>query len=294
MSITERLRRLKARRGFTMVEVLCATIIFAILMVAVFMLFDPINKINRAIKGDSAADTLALTTEEYVAYQLRMATDVEIWRIGTAGQDSYWNNMGDEVVAFYKNNLLLNDVPSALLMKEHTITNPDGTVSHYTFLYRIDRFDLQKLFTGLDLTDPGDVTAAELIVNNLLNLTTLGSDGVTPLLESYRVYNRSFYNGINLDLTARMEGTKVIRMNIRALRDEDNDGDNDDEVRRRESVIKMINIDNPNPFYSSGSRTCKAVEYRVARAAGLPDPVVAADATHTGDYLILYNNIALS
>lgn len=249
---------LRARKGFTLIEVLCATIIFAILIVAVFALFDPINRINKMIKGDSGAERLILTTEEYISSQVRMASSVELYRVDD------WEDMARFIDAFRTANPVPEDFPNALIIKKEV------AAPHTTYLYNIN---LKDSAANPDLAD--------VIAIN----TTLTSD----TLEKYRLYNRSFYDGVNLDITMRIDGGNLMKVSIEAKRDGD--------VRARssrEDVVNMINMGKTNPYHTGGIPSGCAANAYALNALGDPITLPDPDPDWTGDYLLLYNNISVS
>jgi len=253
MSLIKKAQLLRSRKGFTLIEVLCAVIIFGILMVAVFALFDPINKISQSIKGDSGAERLSLTVSDYIAAQFQTATDVELYWVDDSVSGAEWDNLGIKFLDFQSKNSGSQDLPHALIIK-----NIDGI----TYLYSIN-------LKFLTLSDPDDI-------NDLIS---------TDALEEYRLFNRAFYDGIELDIAVEIvapippDTQSVIKVEIDAYRNGDLRA-----KARRGNVTEMINIGKPNPYHAP--RVCSvATDDR-----GLDDGDPATG--WQGDYLILYNNFA--
>jgi len=72
------LQRLKSRKGLTLVEVVIATAIFSLLLVAVFSMYDPIVRITDMVARDSEMQRVVSASERFIIQQLRNSAEVEI------------------------------------------------------------------------------------------------------------------------------------------------------------------------------------------------------------------------
>jgi len=271
MTITEKIRRLKKRGGFTLVEVLCAVVIFTMLIAAVFAMFDPVNKISQMIKGDASAERIALVAETFMSTQFQTANGIEIyWMNDTDWADAavLGNRLRDFAHKFKNppsNPSTLNN-PHALIVKRDAA---DGMV----YLYDIKLMQ-EELWGTSDIPGIGTSTVANL--------------------ENNRLLNRAFYDKVILDISMNVDVTEnpVVTIMIDAFRD-NGSGAQLQSKSRRESVTYLVNIGGYSstgmPFtanvYNQGHNADGSPEFKsVTGASGAYDAWV-------GDYLILYNNV---
>jgi len=263
--LIKRIQVLKSRKGFTLVEVMCAVVIFAVVLAAVFAMFDPISKISAMIKGDSTAQKLTLTISDYIAAQVQTATDVEVYWVDDSVSTANWSSLASKITTFQvKNNndsLASHDLPHALIVK-----NIGGT----TYFYNV----------GLKGLSSADITG----------ILAGGAE-----LEKYRVFNRSYYGkeSERVDLDTYFE-VKVIpgvapnpdKSTLRVGIDAYREGDLQVKAQRA-NVIDLVNIGRTNPHHAE--RLCEAPP---AFQQGLTAPVTPLPVAWRGDYLILYNNFS--
>jgi prepilin-type N-terminal cleavage/methylation domain-containing protein len=160
------LQRLKAKKGLTLVEVLIATVIFSLILVAVFSLFTPINQVAETIRADSDMHRLVSLTESFFVRQLRNSSELEIhwWPDPTTIN---WTAAANSANTFRNKHGFANGNPQALIVRE---------VADETRIYNVR------------LNEAGDTTAlTELFVNAVNEL------------DRWRLFNPSFYADINLD-----------------------------------------------------------------------------------------------
>lgn len=284
MTVLDKIRRLKARKGFTLIEVLCAVIIFAILMVAVFSLFDPINKIAAMIKGDSYAEMVALSVEGYVSENLQTAAGIEIyWMTGADWADTSDSGFGKKILDFYSRhegnigNMVAS--PHALIIKRSD--DGDGDAGNDMF-YLYDA-SLKVVRIG------GDV----ILSNTASSIGAYFANADS--LEEHRLFDRAFYNGAILNISARIDS--AARTNMLMVIDASRDNGTGAELRskaRRESITTLVNIGGSNPFtgdvftaktFAQGHDSDGSPEYRTI------DSSLGGEKGWMGDYLILYNSV---
>jgi len=276
MDIMSRLRALKARSGFTLVEMICAVAIFGVIMVALFALFDPINRISQMIKGDSEAERLSLAVADYMAAQFQTATDIEGYWV-----DGSWNTFGDEVFAFIEANKEDVDMPRALLIKRF---------DNITYLFNVNLKQLPLI---------GDLTADSAVINALFSSS--GGPG-SALYNDHRLFNRAYYDNIQLQffiwdhiiapVPPSTSKTYLLKIQIEAYRDMNRNGSFADveDLRskaNRPNVIELVNMEKQNPYHT---RVCNVKFFDTAGTQTADYPPDAYAASWNGDYLILYNN----
>ncbi|MCL1881909.1 MAG: prepilin-type N-terminal cleavage/methylation domain-containing protein [Oscillospiraceae bacterium] len=196
------LKRLGRKKGLTLVEVVIATAIFAILLLAVFTMYQPIVRVVDMISDDVIAQRVVTSTEEFIAQQLRNATEIEI----------HWGTNWDTVrIAAVNAFSDLNPTPG----------EPGG----FGAIPAID-------------ADNGSANLTQAIVihgGRLYNIrmTGLSSEALNAAfgsLEHHRVFNEAFYDGVDIDVqvglseesvTQQIRGETWFQMQIDALRDGD-------------------------------------------------------------------------
>lgn len=212
------IRRLKSRKGLTLVEVLIATVIFALILLAAFTMYQPVNEIAAIVKGDSDAQRIVSAAEGFIAYQIRNAAEISIlWGSPVALPANYrnwnntnpipanpinWNTVAGQMYDFAEDKTEFGDQPQALIIRQ---------VRGRTYIYNIRLRDFFNRWDHMGNARPasGHRTAANLAT--ILNFPANGADptafgGIT--LEDYRAFSRSFYGDINLDFEIQLSETR--------------------------------------------------------------------------------------
>ncbi|MCL2634571.1 MAG: type II secretion system GspH family protein [Oscillospiraceae bacterium] len=177
------LYRLRAKKGFTLVELICAIAIFTLLTAAIVMMLEPVNRIRASIKGDAEAMGVATSVESYMARQMMTATDIKIFWMSAAswGSLNYRETASATPTSIPTANGLASfgsfhmgalDNPQALIIKK--AASPSSMV----YIYNIRLKGLSAASISSIINDP-------------------------VLLEEYRVFNPSFYSNLVLELSIR-------------------------------------------------------------------------------------------
>jgi len=187
------LQRLKSKKGLTLVEVMIATVIFSLILLAVFSMFEPINKVADIVKSDSDMQRIVTATESFIAQQIRNSSEIEIWW----GDPSLttWAAIADRAKEFIEDKGSPDNHPQALVLKR------EGDLM---YLYNIRLKEAPAIETAL----------------------------FTGLNDSsrWRVFNSSFYSGIELAIEAEIQpsnhldqrrGRTFFMLQIDAYRDGD-------------------------------------------------------------------------
>ncbi|MCL1867226.1 MAG: prepilin-type N-terminal cleavage/methylation domain-containing protein [Oscillospiraceae bacterium] len=161
------LSRLKSKKGLTLIEVMIATVIFALILLAAFNMYRPVNEVASMVKSDSDAQRVVAAAESYIANQLRGAVSITAFAGVNVESDDLHGKMADFAKSAEKN----KSNPQALV-----IMNGDDGI---TYIYKV----------GL-LNSDGTSFNKEKIA------AVMKESGIEP----YRVFNRSFYGGdVSLD-----------------------------------------------------------------------------------------------
>jgi len=261
-------RRLRGKRGFTLVEMICAIAILTVLMAAMVIMYVPLNKISASLKGDAKAQSLAQFVEEYMSKCVQTTTGFELYEVNGS-----WSGLDAHINAF-RTTAGYNH-PHALIVRY----DDNGTS---------DVNDDMTYFYDISLNPAVAVTSADL------------PGGAN--IENYRVFNRSFYEGIYLETSIYVdpinptdqEGRQTnLYIKINAWRRQpDSAGTLDLSIgATRESLTTMVNIG--RRATSNPSDTSRIAGSSFTYTAPTKTPITAIPAvSHTGDYLILYNNEA--
>ncbi|MCL1832251.1 MAG: prepilin-type N-terminal cleavage/methylation domain-containing protein [Oscillospiraceae bacterium] len=150
------LLRLRAKKGVTLVECVIATAIFALLMTAVFSMYQPIANVVELVSSDSGVQRIVSAGEQFISQRLRNVAELEV----------IWDEHANKAAIF------ADDI------KDHGGT-PRALIVFNGRLYDMPLLDS----TGASIALP----------------TT------TSALNTYRVFNESFYGPANLVVTVAIE-----------------------------------------------------------------------------------------
>ncbi|MCL1788895.1 MAG: prepilin-type N-terminal cleavage/methylation domain-containing protein [Oscillospiraceae bacterium] len=95
------LKRLKSKKGMTLIEVIIAVVIFSLITAAAFSMYQPIVEIAGAVRSDNDMQRIVTASENYLARQLRNAVEIEIhqtvsWASVTGDMKAFFENGGNE------------------------------------------------------------------------------------------------------------------------------------------------------------------------------------------------------
>jgi prepilin-type N-terminal cleavage/methylation domain-containing protein/uncharacterized repeat protein (TIGR02543 family) len=251
--------RILSRKGLTLVEVLIATVIFSLLVLAAFTMYQPVSRIASMVRADVDAQRVVTAVESYVANQIRNSLSISIFRGAVLNED-----MRDEMMSF-----------DALTRAEDPDADPRAIIitqdGGFTYIYNI-RF--------------------KELVPTQWNGLNIFSD-----LEEWRVFNRSFYGDISLEVdidinepnpNLQVRNQSFFQMQIDAFRVHNNGGVITRELRldsRSSSVTRLTWIGQPPNVelttFLKTNGTADGFDRRMNLVDGGGDP---------NSYVILYHN----
>lgn len=171
------IRKIKAKKGFTLVEVIIAVAITAILLAGVMSLFSPISKMLNSVKSDAVADTICTNSANYVAKKVSNATTIKI-----SGYDS------------------LADMKSAAAAVVNSITLGTNEKLYALVITDADNGGVNALY------DLGEV--------NSTSIPSLLTDKTS--LNTYRVFEDVYYNNLDVKFGFELESAKWINIKTTA------------------------------------------------------------------------------
>ena len=210
------LRRLKYKKGFTLVELLVATAITSILLVAAMSLFTPVRNIAGQIEGDVTTDNITTSMNNYIASRLNKACAFNI--------DSYTN---EELIQAPGNAAQAG--PAWRLDK--LVSNAEGSISAGTIRYYAMMLKDDGL--GYRIYDFGECSSNSTGIHNEgQNLfAKIGNYEVYSLFEDAYYNNRSFKFTFNTPQSNWCEvGTTAFNM------------DGQVEIQERKTIFKVLNL----------------------------------------------------
>jgi prepilin-type N-terminal cleavage/methylation domain-containing protein len=182
------LQRLKSRKGLTLVEVIIATAIFSLILVAVFSMYQPLVDVANMISADSDMQRVVSAGEQFVVQQLRNSPEIVIHHDLTNLADI--QGLGGAVTAF---------MGTGINAKTSADDNPQALIILDGILYNVSL--------------SGTTWAAET--------ASLAS------LSRWRVFNPTFYAGLTLEYQIgvspsnphqQVRGDSYLEMQVDALR----------------------------------------------------------------------------
>jgi prepilin-type N-terminal cleavage/methylation domain-containing protein/uncharacterized repeat protein (TIGR02543 family) len=281
------IQRLQSRKGLTLIEVVIASIIFSLIVLAAFSMYQPMNRAAQAIKSDADAQRTVVAAEAYIAAQVRNAVGVTVFR----GVDF------DNTSAVIHNGLTV----SALL--ENFAETVGGGIGG-----RITVDDNAQ--QGASLTFPQAIVIRDTDASGRIYSLTLPrmteaeiASALTPgaNLERHRVFSRTFYNGIGLNFwvtlnptepTAQNRGATSFVMQIDANREGELILDSRSSSVEQFTWIGLItgNPRNPAPDGAGGFFQRAVVhDLRICDNGAAPAGMCDCGGV-CGQYLILYHN----
>ncbi|MDR0222495.1 MAG: hypothetical protein LBI38_03025 [Oscillospiraceae bacterium] len=254
----------------TLVEVLIATVIFALILVAVFTMYQPILKVSEAVKSDSETQRITASVEGFIIGQLRNSAEIEVYWSGDASvgvmSAGDWDAVKPAIDHFVIGKYGAGGNPQALLVKR--VDTGGGDMRTYVYNVRLE--DGMNFAELIDKIKNGDI-------------------------EEYRVFNRSYYNDVELAFEiaispskpgAQVRNKTYLQMQVDALRD----GELvlDSRLISDTQFTWIGNIQTPD-YIPEGSRPI----YDELRAKIVP-PIDDADPDDlvSGEFIILYYNSA--
>ena len=184
------LKKLQSKKGVSIVEMIIAIVIFTLIVVAAFTMYQPITEIARAVRSDNDMQRILTASENYIARQLRNAVEIEIYRVAD------WTTVRSNANTFAAGRSDPSDDPRMLIIR----TNATGNV---------DIFDVRLNNWG-----------------TLVNATALNNSNIG----AHRVFNNAFYANINLDFlialneddkTAQVRDKTFLHLTTEATREAD-------------------------------------------------------------------------
>lgn len=162
-------RLLRKKSGFTLVEVIIAMAIMAILMGSMMLFFQPLIATINSIDKNERAESLIVTIEDYINRKIRYATQITVI----------------EDIPFVKVN---NDVDVQSALKQMGIQYNTSTD------YEIGCISLRKnQFNPSDTNTIGTILCEEKVLVSSDGTLKLDTDNQTPK-EKYKVFSDVFYN----------------------------------------------------------------------------------------------------
>ncbi|MCL2037311.1 MAG: prepilin-type N-terminal cleavage/methylation domain-containing protein [Oscillospiraceae bacterium] len=282
------LYRLRNRKGLTILEVIIATVIFSLILLAAFAMYVPVNRAAELVQSDSDAQRVVMAAESYLNTQLRNSVSMTVYR----GVDFTAN------------------IPVA----QGGGVDTDTAISEVMM-----NFATHKSVAG---TNPQAIVIRDISgISYLYNIRLLNADGTPKTMaqidadltsENNRVFSRSFYGNIDLDVAIEISPANVdlqergdteIRIQIDANRMEGATKNHLLDSRRLsrtgltwigsltgpETGVPVEALPGTTPV-SIGSFRLRA-NVQDMRGCTTPDECnsIDCDATH-GNYLILYHN----
>ncbi|MCL2070617.1 MAG: prepilin-type N-terminal cleavage/methylation domain-containing protein [Oscillospiraceae bacterium] len=191
-------KRLLSKKGLTLVEVMIATVIFSLITLAAFTMYQPIVEIAGSVRSDNDMQRIVNASENYVARQLRNAVEIEVHRV----DDPFTEVLTDTSIMdpFTNGRTKPGDDPRALIIWDtSTLATPGATL-----IYDVRLHD----------TAPSP---------SVISIPTTMAE-----LEAFRVFNTAFYSdielGVNVGLNELVPDNQVrdrtfLQLQLEARRD---------------------------------------------------------------------------
>jgi prepilin-type N-terminal cleavage/methylation domain-containing protein len=270
------LQRLKSRRGLTLIEVLIATVIFSLILLAAFTMYQPVSDMANMVRGDSDMQRIVTAVEGFIVSQIRNSAEISIiWSDFDLDGNSTmnWTNVAAQMDDFEADKRDIGDQPQALVIRES-----GGRL----FVYNIR---LREVFGA----NPGDAALRGLNRAAMAGILANASNEI----ERFRVFSRSFYSDVDLSLDvalspsnpfAQVRGDTTFQMQIDASRE----GvlSLDSRSLTDTGLTWIGNLNTPSTTYLS-----TFLRGRVSPVLSDADPV-STFMVATGEIVILYHNNA--
>ncbi|MCL1902899.1 MAG: prepilin-type N-terminal cleavage/methylation domain-containing protein [Oscillospiraceae bacterium] len=106
------LKRLKSKRGMTLIEVIIAVVIFTMITAAAFSMYQPISEIAGSVRTDNDMQRIVTASENYIARQLRNAVEIKVIKADA------WTDAAVDMANFTVGRTAAGDDPRALIIEE--------------------------------------------------------------------------------------------------------------------------------------------------------------------------------